>query len=71
LPALVSICESLDTTADRMLYDNLTQSTEYLRMDVNQCFADASPQEAGAMLAAAQSIKQALRALPKEKGAEN
>ena len=67
LPALVSICESLDTTADRILHDSFTQFTEYLRVDVNQLFADASPQEASVMLAAASSVKLAMRVLPKER----
>jgi len=67
LPALVGICEVLGTTADRILHDSLTQSTEYLRVDVNQCFGDTSPQEASVMLAAASAIKQTLRSAPKEK----
>jgi transcriptional regulator with XRE-family HTH domain len=61
LPALVNICEILKTTADRLLYDNLTQPTAYMSADVAQCFADASPQEASVMLSAARSVKDAMR----------
>ena len=67
LPALVSICEALDTTADRILHDSLSQPTAYLRVDVNQCFEDTSPQEASVMLAAAAAIKNNLRGTMKEK----
>jgi len=65
LPALVKICEALGTTADRILYDNLSQRTNYLDADVASCFADVSPQEASVMLAVALSAKQALRILSK------
>jgi len=67
LPALVNICEALKTTTDRILYDNLSQPTEYLRADITECFANASPHETRVMIASALSVKQAMRTLPKER----
>jgi len=61
LPALIKICEILGVTADRLLYDNLSQPTAHLSAIVSDCFADASPQETNVMLAVAHSAKQALR----------
>lgn len=61
LPALVTICEILQTTADRLLYDNLSQPTVYMKSDVAQCFSDASPKETNVMLSAARSVKNAMR----------
>jgi transcriptional regulator with XRE-family HTH domain len=61
LPSLIKICETLNTTADRLLYDNLSQPTAHIDAVVAECFADATPQEAIVMLAVAQSAKQAMR----------
>jgi len=66
LPALIKICEALNTTADRLLYDNLSQPTTFLSVDVAQCFADVSHQETSVMLAVANSAKEAMRFLPEK-----
>ena len=61
LPALIRICEVLEITADRVLYDNLSTPTAHLSADVAKCFSNVSPQEGSVMLAVAQSAKQAMR----------
>jgi transcriptional regulator with XRE-family HTH domain len=62
LPALFTICEALCVTADRLLYDNLSQSNPtYLTADIKACFMDASPDESYVMLAVANAAKEAMR----------
>jgi len=63
LPALIKICEALNITADRLLYDNFSQPTAHMSDEVALCFADTSPYETSVMLAVAQSAKQAIRDL--------
>ena len=65
LPTLLKICEALGVTADRILYDTLTQSTPEIAVVVAECFEDATPQETNIMLAVARSAKQALRGMSK------
>lgn len=65
LPALLKICEALEVTADRFLYDTLTQPTPQMAVAVAECFEDATPQETNIMLAVARSAKQALRGVVK------
>jgi len=71
LPALLKICNVLGTTADRLLYDNLSHPTEHMSAIVAECFADATPQEASVMLSVAESAKQAMRSPPFDNTAHN
>jgi transcriptional regulator with XRE-family HTH domain len=62
LPALLSICEVLNCTADRLLYDNLPQTSQtYRNADIKKCFEDADQYETAVMLAVANSAKQSMR----------
>lgn len=62
LPALLSICRALDTTADRLLYDNLPVSNQtYLNADIAQCFQDITKDESAVMLAVANAAKDVMR----------
>jgi transcriptional regulator with XRE-family HTH domain len=65
LPALLKICEALEVTTDRILYDTLTQQTPQMSVVVAECFENVTPQELNIMLAVARSAKQALRGISK------
>ena len=61
LPCLVAICNALDTTADRLLMDSVPKSETHLSGEVAKVFNGCSSYEMFLMLAAAESIKNALR----------
>lgn len=62
LPALVRLCNALDTTPDEILMDNLKQATPIYLRDVAEVFSDATPDELYLMLSQAKSVKEAVRA---------
>jgi transcriptional regulator with XRE-family HTH domain len=62
LPALISICEVLDITADQILYENLTQlNISVINAQINEVFHDASTFEQTVMLSVSTTLKDALR----------
>lgn len=61
LPALVRLCNALDTTPNDILMDSVTQATPMLLRDVAETFCDCSPDETYLMLSQANSLKKALR----------
>ena len=62
LPALLAICNALNCTADRLLYDNLAHlNPVYLSEDIRKCFHDTSKDESSIMLAVANTAKEAFR----------
>lgn len=69
LPALVRLCNALDTTPNDLLMDSITQSTPMLQTEVAEVFSNCTPDETYLMLSQAISLKKALRLknlLPKE-----
>lgn len=63
LPALVQLCNALDTTLDAVLLDSLpTAAKPGLLREVEAVFADATADEMYLMLSQAKSIKEAVRA---------
>lgn len=61
LPALVRLCNVLQTTPNEILMDSLSKSTELFLKDVSETFSDCSPDEMYLMLAQAKNLKKALR----------
>ena len=61
LPCLVSICNALDITADKILCDSLPQSEIHLLDEVSKVFSDCNKTELYLMLTASESIKKAMR----------
>lgn len=62
LPALIQLCNALDTTPNELLLDSVPAAAkpELLR-EVEAVFSDASPEELYLMVAQAKSIKEAVR----------
>lgn len=62
LPALVQLCNALDTTPNDVLLDSVPAAAKPgLMREVEAVFADATPDETYLMLAQAKSIKEAVR----------
>jgi transcriptional regulator with XRE-family HTH domain len=62
LPALLAICQALNCTADRLLYDVLPQSNlYYMNDDIAKCFEDVDRIECYVMLSVANAAKEAMR----------
>lgn len=62
LPALIQLCNALESTPDEVLLDSVPAAAKPgLRREVEAVFADASPDEMYLMLAQAKSVKEALR----------
>ncbi len=62
LPALVRLCNALDTTPNEVLLDSVPAAAKPgLRREVEAVFSDASADEMYLMLAQAKSVKEAVR----------
>ena len=61
LPCLVTVCNALDVTADKMLMDSIPQSEIHLAGEVARVFSECSANEMYLMLSVAESLKKALR----------
>ena len=61
LPCLMAIANALQTTVDRLLMDNITESKADLLKEVEAVFSGCSNDEIFLMLSQADSIKKALR----------
>ena len=62
LATLVNICNALNITTDKVLCDVLTADTsEQIKSDISEVFKDCTADEVYLMLAAADSIKKAIR----------
>lgn len=61
LPALVRLCNALNTTPNDILMDSVTQSTPMFLRDVAETFGDCSPDETYLMLSQANNLKKSLR----------
>ena len=61
LPALVRLCNALETTPDEVLMDSISHTTPQLMESVASVFAECSPEEVYLMLSQADSLKKALR----------
>lgn len=62
LPVLVSICNALDVTTDKILCDVLTAETKNeVNEDIAEVFGDCTADEVYLMLAVAESVKRSLR----------
>lgn len=61
LPALVRLCNALDTTPNDILMDSVTQATPMLLKDISEAFEGCTPDEIYLMLSQANSLKKALR----------
>lgn len=61
LPALVRLCNALDTTPNDILMDSVTESLPMLQKDVAEVFENCTPDETYLMLSQAKNLKKALR----------
>lgn len=62
LPALIQLCNALDTTPNELLLDSVPAAAKPgLLQEVEAVFSDASPEELYLMVAQAKSIKEAVR----------
>ena len=61
LPALVRLCNALETTPDHILMDSVNHTVPQLIENVAAVFADCSPEEIYLMLSQAENLKQAMR----------
>lgn len=62
LPALVSICNALNVTTDKILCDVLTADTsEQINADIAEVFRDCSADEIYLMLSVADNLKKSIR----------
>lgn len=62
LPALVSICNALNVTTDKVLCDVLTADTsEEIKSDIAEVFKDCSADEIYLMLSVAENLKKSIR----------
>ncbi|MCI9468077.1 MAG: helix-turn-helix transcriptional regulator [Oscillospiraceae bacterium] len=62
LPALIQLCNALDTTPDELLLDSVPAAAKPgLMREVETVFADATADELYLMLALAKSVKEAVR----------
>lgn len=62
LPALVSICNALNVTTDRILCDVMTADTSReINSDIAEVFADCTSDEAYLMLSVAENLKRSIR----------
>lgn len=62
LPALIQLCNALDTTPDAVLLDSVPATARpILLREVENVFADCSADEIYLMLSQAESLKKALR----------
>lgn len=62
LPTLVSICNALNVTADKILCDVLTaENPSEINSDIAEVFSDCTADEVYLMLSAAESVKRSLR----------
>ncbi len=62
LPALVSICNALNVTTDKILCDVLTaENKAEISSDIEEVFSDCTANEIYLMLAVAESVKRSLR----------
>lgn len=61
LPALVRLCNALETTPNEILMDSVEKSAPMFLNDVAETFGDCSPEELYLMLSQAKNIKQVLR----------
>ena len=62
LPTLVSICNALDVTTDKILCDVLTaENPSEISSDIAEVFSDCTADEIYLMLSAAESVKRSLR----------
>lgn len=62
LPALISICNALNVTTDKILCDVLTaETTNEISADIEEVFRDCTADEVYLMLSVAESVKHSLR----------
>lgn len=62
LPALVSICNALNVTTDKILCDVLVaENKAEISSDIEEVFSDCSADEIYLMLSVAESLKRSLR----------
>ena len=61
LPALVRLCNALETTPNEILMDSVDLATPQLTEHIAAVFADCSPDEIFLMLSQAENLKKALR----------
>ena len=61
LPCLIAISNALETTVDRLLMDNVTESKPDLLKEVGVVFADCSSDEIFLMLSQAENLKKNMR----------
>ena len=61
LPALVRLCNALDTTPDGILMDSVSHPTPHITQNVAAVFSDCSPDEVFLMLSQAENLKKVLR----------
>lgn len=61
LPALMRLCNALETTPDEILMDSVKQAAPLLSKDVAEVFSDCSPDEIFLMLSQANNLKKSLR----------
>ena len=61
LPALVRLCNALETTTDSILMDSMNHTTPQLIENVSAVFSDCSPDEIYLMLSQAENLKKALK----------
>ena len=61
LPALIRLCNVLETTPDNVLMNSINHVTPQIMENVAAVFADCSPDEIYIMIAQAENIKKVLR----------
>ena len=61
LPALVRLCNALDSTPDEVLMDSVKQATPLYAEKIAEVFSDCSSDETYLMLSQAENLKKALR----------
>lgn len=61
LPTLVSICNSLDVTTDKLLCDVLEAENTEIKSDIAEVFGDCTADEAALMLSVAENLKRTLK----------
>ena len=61
LPALVRLCNALETSPNEILVDLLTFETPQLASNISAVFGDCTPDEVFLMLSQAENLKKSLR----------